>query len=1013
MRLSPTGSRRGNLFSPALLIALALAFLLRMLVTWFTVGFSTDYHTFLAWALQLADVGPANFYAEGYFADYPPGYMVILWLVGKVIRAGGLAWSETATRLLMAFAPALADLGIGVVLYLLARPRLGEKQALWLGCVVLFNPLLWYDCAVWKQVDSILALLLLCCFWALSRRRFAAAGLLYGAALLAKPQALMFGPVFALCFLLPFFWPKNAHQRAQTAKGAALAFFCCIGLMALVSLPFTGSQTPFLWLVEKYTVTASSYPYGSVNACNLQALLGGNWVSLDTVFWGLSRRSWGILGIGGTVLFTGWLAFISWRRGRFCPFLLAGLFGCGVFTLGHSMHERYLLPAVVFLFAAFLFRPDRRLFAVAVCESLSCLGNMALVLHAVDSGDSFLQAASTQWLVGLLSLAQVVLFLYLARLCVQLGLQGDMKPARPFRPHRFGSSDAARFGGRPVPPFARRDRVFLALLTLAVGVVSLSYLGDTKAPQNGLSAKSDSVSVTVTFRDDVSIGSLFFYPGIGEGSVVVTNGSGTLEAQVGVYTVYIWNQSAGTALEVPAGAPVTITLSQGVTLNELALLSLDKTPLIPAAVSPGGEALFDEQSLVPQRATQLNGMYFDEIYHARTAFELLHGLPVYETTHPPLGKDLIALGIALFGMTPFGWRVVGALFGVAMVPVLYLLALQLLKSHRWARFAAVLFALDGMRFVQSRIATIDVYVVFFILLGSYFMVKGCRGMVQKGTAHALGPLFLGGFSMGLACASKWTGAYAGVGFAVFYFGALWARRLRLAAAGPGGKAVFRRDLLLALAAGIAFFVVVPVVVYLLSYLPYFLRPGSSFGLAQLWQCQKTMFAYHSRLTATHPFQSVWYSWLVIWRPVWYYMGTGLSDGVYSSIAVLGNPVLWWGGLFAVLCLVLRALRGRLRPGGSFVLLSWAAQLMPWVLVTRAVFLYHYFACVPFLALALGWFFQAFSKRHPLAVRRTAIGLCAAAGVLFCFFYPVFSGLPVSRAWAAATLWLPGWGFYIL
>ena len=79
----------------------------------------------------------------------------------------------------------------------------------------------------------------------------------------------------------------------------------------------------------------------------------------------------------------------------------------------------------------------------------------------------------------------------------------------------------------------------------------------------------------------------------------------------------------------------------------------------------GGDALFDEQSEVPDTISQLNSMYFDEIYHARTAYEFLHGLPTYENTHPPLGKIFIALGVAIFGMNPFGWRIMGTLFGIA------------------------------------------------------------------------------------------------------------------------------------------------------------------------------------------------------------------------------------------------------------------------------------------------------------------------------------------------------------
>jgi len=90
--------------------------------------------------------------------------------------------------------------------------------------------------------------------------------------------------------------------------------------------------------------------------------------------------------------------------------------------------------------------------------------------------------------------------------------------------------------------------------------------------------------------------------------------------------------------------------------------------------------LVDEQNLIPNAPTFMDEMYFDEIYHARTAYEHLNGLEFYETTHPPLGKLFIAAGIAVFGMDPFGWRVVGTLFGIGMLPVMYLFGRRIFKS---------------------------------------------------------------------------------------------------------------------------------------------------------------------------------------------------------------------------------------------------------------------------------------------------------------------------------------------
>ena len=154
----------------------------------------------------------------------------------------------------------------------------------------------------------------------------------------------------------------------------------------------------------------------------------------------------------------------------------------------------------------------------------------------------------------------------------------------------------------------------------------------------------------------------------------------------------------------------------------------------------GGGELFDEQTAVPDTISQLNSMYFDEIYHGRTGYEQLHKMPVYETTHPPLGKDLIMVGIALFGMTAFGWRFAGTLFGVLLVPLAWCFVRRLTRKPWAAATAGVLLALDFMRFSQSRLATIDIYGTFFILLGAYCMVWYCQRVLTDGVNRALLPM---------------------------------------------------------------------------------------------------------------------------------------------------------------------------------------------------------------------------------------------------------------------------------
>ena len=83
--------------------------------------------------------------------------------------------------------------------------------------------------------------------------------------------------------------------------------------------------------------------------------------------------------------------------------------------------------------------------------------------------------------------------------------------------------------------------------------------------------------------------------------------------------------------------------------------------------------------------------------------------------------------------------------------------------------------------------------------------------------------------------------------------------------------------------GVAFYIVVPFLIYLASYLPYWWK-DPTFGLRDWWDCQTYMYWYHSTLKATHPFESRWYTWLLDLRPVWYYKNSYLEAGLHGSIA---------------------------------------------------------------------------------------------------------------------------------
>lgn len=419
----------------------------------------------------------------------------------------------------------------------------------------------------------------------------------------------------------------------------------------------------------------------------------------------------------------------------------------------------------------------------------------------------------------------------------------------------------------------------------------------------------------------------------------------------------------------------------------------DPHPLPIASYSPGGESLFDEQHLVQFERSYLTGMYFDEIYHARTAFEHLHRLPPYEWTHPPLGKIIIALGIVLFGMNPLGWRIMGVVFGTLLVPVVFALS-RLFVRDTYALLATALFTFDFMHFVQARIATVDTYVVFFTLLAYLFLF---RYFLQRKVPL----LFLSGLFFGLGAATKWTAVYAGVGMAVLFF----VSHGRAIQEGTLSFADFSKRILPLSA---VFFLLVPACLYFLSYFPYLLVPGYSFR--DVLRLQISMYHYHRDLVATHPFASPWWEWPIMARPIWLYKGEGLPKGYISSIVSFGNPALWWiGGITVLFALVTPAFLKR--QGVLWILVAFFSQYVPWVFVPRITFIYHYYGCVPFLAVLLGMFFAWLEEDNP-SIRVWRWVLLFGAVGLFVLFYPILSGAVVRKTYVAEFLrWFPSWTFF--
>lgn len=529
-----------------------------------------------------------------------------------------------------------------------------------------------------------------------------------------------------------------------------------------------------------------------------------------------------------------------------------------------------------------------------------------------------------------------------------------------------------------------------ALLITLTFLLSLYHLGSLHVPSTSWQSTQKGTEIILDFGSPQSFAGFVYYLGNYENRVFhIETGTGTPvqwhdQGEARMERVYQWG-----AVHLEAECQyVKLTTEKVFTeIKELVFFGQNGQILSPVNSSDYPE-LFDEAELYPGCQSFQDGTIFDEPVFARTAYEYLHGLRSYEDTHPLLGKLLLTPGILLFGMNPFGWRFMGAVAGAGILVLLWLMARRLLKSPWTAFFVTALFAADFLRFTHTRLAQVDGFLVFFILGMYYFMLR------YISSSPKLRWLALSGLCMGCAISCKWSGCYAAVGLAI-----LWAaatiRALRK------GRLTGREAARIT-AWCVVFFILLPLAVYTASYIPYVaVNPELSFTERVLAN-QVNMFRYHSGLTLEHPDASLWYQWPLIYKPILYYRIT--LGTVEETVLLLGNPVLWWGGLAAFFFCLYHVLEKR-DGTAAFLLTAFLTPLVPWMLVPRSSFLYHYFPCLPFLALMLGLAAERLGKGGMLA-----LGICAAgAVVLFGIFYPVLSGYPVPPGTLERlTAWLPWW-----
>ncbi|MFQ5605958.1 MAG: phospholipid carrier-dependent glycosyltransferase [bacterium] len=398
------------------------------------------------------------------------------------------------------------------------------------------------------------------------------------------------------------------------------------------------------------------------------------------------------------------------------------------------------------------------------------------------------------------------------------------------------------------------------------------------------------------------------------------------------------------------------------------------------------------------RITVPAGPVFDEVYFPVFANNYLEGTSFFDT-HPPLGKYLIAVGIRFFGYNPLGIRVMAALFGVLVIVVIYRLAKLLFNSRRVAFLAGLFAALDGLLLVESRAGLINIFALFFSLSAYYlFLRSGEEDLAPPQWLYLAGA----GVCIGAATAVKWIGAASlGVILMVYLFSLIrnklswlknWTQRKTLVTKiGRIQPLVF-----------VACCLLLPLLLYASTFVIH-LQQNPQYSFIEL---HKQMFGYHSHLQEGHHYASEWWSWPLLLRPVSYYWEIDGATQQASSILNLGNPALWWLAIPAV-AFGLWAAFFRRDFGAQFALLALCAHYLPFAIISRATFLYHFLGALPFtiilLAFALNrlWLDKGW-RRELAALAIFAIILCAV------YFFPIWTAWPTPEGAFYQRMWFLSW-----
>lgn len=472
---------------------------------------------------------------------------------------------------------------------------------------------------------------------------------------------------------------------------------------------------------------------------------------------------------------------------------------------------------------------------------------------------------------------------------------------------------------------------------------------------------------------------------------------------------------------------------------------------LTVAVSKG-TPVFDEKHYVPQAYDMVRST-IDPI---TGGIELNPGYGL--VVHPPLAKQLIALGEYVFGYSPMGWRLSAAVFGVAVVLLIQQLARRVSGSTMVGFIAGLVAVCDGVLTVGSRFGMLDIFQVFFVVLAAYCILCDSQQMQWRlfnayheglisvgGTQPRFGFRwwrFAAGVALGMTLSIKWNGLYY-----IAFFGLLSVlldAHFRNAYRLPHPiVAAWKYDVAPALASLVA----VPIALYFWSWRAWFASETSVYrhpfdtgvidkdsplnalpeSIAGFFYYHASVLKFHSSLTSSgghhHPWDSKPWSWLAATRPILYFSEPSDNPTCFGSsectrmIYLFGTPAIWWltVPVVAWACWKVFATRNM---NLTIPVVGFMASFLPWLAAyDRQMYFFYAEPLVPFtivlLAVAAGYFYNR-GRVVKLPMGEMPIGRAlvmawlALVVIMYIYFSPIIFGYSIPTPFYNQMMWLPSW-----